>query len=76
MKYSRKGHNDRNRNKNRIKRIGQARLVYVRHNPHHVNVSHQGLVVTKNMSVISLEHRHLSIKAVYSHARLRINEVY
>ena len=28
MKYSWKGHNDRNRHKNRIKRSGQARLVY------------------------------------------------
>ena len=30
MKYSWKGHNDGNRHKNRIKRIGQARLVYVK----------------------------------------------
>ena len=29
MKYSWKGHKDRNRHKNRIKRSGQARLVYV-----------------------------------------------
>ena len=29
MKYSRKGHKERNRYKNRIKRSGQARLVYV-----------------------------------------------
>ena len=29
MKYSRKGHKDGNRNKNRIERSGQARLVYV-----------------------------------------------
>ena len=28
MKYSRKGHKDRNRHKNGIKRSGQARLVY------------------------------------------------
>ena len=32
-KYSGKGHKDRNRHKNRIKRSGQARLVYVRHKP-------------------------------------------
>ena len=30
MKYSRKGHKDRNRHKNRIKRSGQARLLYVK----------------------------------------------
>ena len=30
MKYSWKGHKDRNRHKNRIKRNGQARLVYVK----------------------------------------------
>ena len=29
MKYSRKGHKDRNRHKNRIKRSGQARWIYV-----------------------------------------------
>ena len=31
MKYSGKGHKDRNRHKNRIQRSRQARLVYVRH---------------------------------------------
>ena len=40
MKYSRKGHKDRNRHKNGIKRSGQARLVYVKkkqlQHPHHV----------------------------------------
>ena len=30
MKYSRTGHTDRKRHKDRIKRNGQARLVYVR----------------------------------------------
>ena len=30
MKYSWKGHKDRNRHKNRIKRSGQARIVYVK----------------------------------------------
>ena len=30
-KYSWKGHNDRHRHKNRIKRSGQARLVYAKH---------------------------------------------
>ena len=30
MKYSLKGHKDRNRHKNKIKRSGQARLVYVK----------------------------------------------
>ena len=30
MKYNWKGHKDRNRHKNRIRRSGQARLVYVR----------------------------------------------
>ena len=30
MKYSSKGHKDRNRHKNRIKRSGQARLVYIK----------------------------------------------
>ena len=30
MKYIRKGHKDRNRLKNRLKRSGQALLVYVR----------------------------------------------
>ena len=30
MKYSSKGHKDRNRHKNRIKRSGQARLVDVK----------------------------------------------
>ena len=29
-KYSRKGHKDRNRHKNRIKKSGQTRLVYVK----------------------------------------------
>ena len=42
MKYSWKGHKDRNRHKNRIKRSGQARLVYVKdiklQHPHHVNL--------------------------------------
>ena len=46
MKYSRKGHADRNRHQNRIKkRSGQARLAYVRHKPyhhHHVKVSPRG----------------------------------
>ena len=32
-KYSSKGLKDRNRHKNRIKRSGQAQLVYVRHTP-------------------------------------------
>ena len=31
MKYCLKDHKDRNRHKNRIKRSGQARLVYVGH---------------------------------------------
>ena len=42
MKYSWKGPKDRNRHENRIKRSGQARLVYVRHklyHPHHVKMS-------------------------------------
>ena len=30
MKYNRKGHKDRNRHKNEIKRSGQAPLVYVK----------------------------------------------
>ena len=30
MKYSWKGHKDKNRHKNRIERSGQARLVYVK----------------------------------------------
>ena len=30
IKYSFKGHKNRNRNENRIKRSGQARLVYVK----------------------------------------------
>ena len=30
IKYSRKGYNDRNRHKNKMKRSGQARLVYVK----------------------------------------------
>ena len=30
MKYSQKGHKDRNRHKNRIKRSGQAQVVYVK----------------------------------------------
>ena len=29
MKYSSKGHKDRNRHRNRVKRSGQARLLYV-----------------------------------------------
>ena len=48
MKYSWKGHGDRNRHKNRIKRSGQARLVYVRHKPyypHHVKLSPLGLTL-------------------------------
>ena len=39
MKYSWTGHEERNKHNNRIKRSGQARLVYVRHkpwNPHHM----------------------------------------
>ena len=47
MKYSWKGHKDRNRHKNKIKRSEQARLVYVRHklqHPQHVKLSPQGLL--------------------------------
>ena len=33
IKCDGKGHKDRNRHENRIKRGGQARLVYVRHKP-------------------------------------------
>ena len=33
MKYSRKDHKGRNRHKNRIKRSGLARLVYVKDKP-------------------------------------------
>ena len=46
-KYSWKGHKDRNRHRNRIKRSGKARLVYVWHkpqHPHHVKVSAWGLL--------------------------------
>ena len=42
MKYSWKGHKDRKRHKNRIKRSGQTRLVYVWHkvwHPHHAKVT-------------------------------------
>ena len=40
MKYSWKGHKDRNRHKNRMKRSGQAGMIYVkRQHPHHVKVS-------------------------------------
>ena len=44
MKYSWKGHKDRNRHKNRIKRSGQTRLVcfYKPQHPHHVKVSPRG----------------------------------
>ena len=50
MKYSSKGHKDRNRHKNRIKRSRQARLVYVKRHkqehPHHVKVSSWGWLPT------------------------------
>ena len=36
MKYSRKGHKDRNRHKNRIKRSGKTRLVYVKNTNHSI----------------------------------------
>ena len=36
MKYSWKGHNDRNRQKNRIKRSGQAQLVYAKNISHNI----------------------------------------
>ena len=36
VKYSWKGHTDRNRHKNRTKRSGQARLVYVKDTNHNV----------------------------------------
>ena len=45
MKYSWNGRKDRKRQKNRIKRSGQAQLVYDRHKPqrpHHVKVSPWG----------------------------------
>ena len=56
MKYSWKGRKDRNRHKNRIKRSGQARLVYVRHklyHPHHVKVSPRGLTDIKECNNVS-----------------------
>ena len=45
MKYRLKGHKDRNRHENRIKRSGQARLVYVKNKvaiPHHAKMSPWG----------------------------------
>ena len=50
MKCNWKGHKDRNRHKNRIKRSDQARLVYVKHkpfHPHQVNVSSRGQIGEK-----------------------------
>ena len=61
MKYSRKGHKDRKRHKNRIKRSGQARLVYVRHkpqHPHHVHVSPQE-PLTQSPCHIAKSYKHI-----------------
>ena len=49
VKYSRKGHKNRNRHKNRIKTGGQAQLVDVkdinREHPHHVKVGPWGSTI-------------------------------
>ena len=58
MKNSWKDHKDRNRHKSRIKRSGQARLVYVKdklQHPHHVKVSLRGLVQESSARTESLK---------------------
>ena len=63
MKRSWKGHKDRNRQKNRIKRSGQVWLVYVfTWHPHHVKVSprgpsggHEGRFSTDPLQVLCAE---------------------
>ena len=61
MKYSWKGHIDRNRHQTRTKRSGQAWLVYVRHkpwHPHHVKGSPQGLGRNRKTIWLIIMHHH------------------
>ena len=70
-----KGHKDRSRHKNRIKRSGQARLVCLRQkpsHPHHVKVSPRGPRVSRStVSKVMTKGSNLQLRKAVVSKRIR-----